>query len=102
MEASLSGWFCVTSTAWFAPKMTTLAVAKQDEQRERDLEVRLGQVDVAFLEQVPRADAQHQRGADRHDAMNTCMIRGMNDGVKTTSQKLVITARVGAGSVAIV
>ena len=36
------------------------------------------------------------------DAMNTCMIRGMNDFVKTTSQKLVITARVGAGSVAMV
>ena len=37
-----------------------------------------------------------------HDATNTCMIRGMNDGVKTTSQKLVMTARAGAGSLTIV
>ena len=28
-----------------------------------------------------------------HDATQTCSRRGMNDGVKTTSQKSVITAR---------
>ena len=37
-----------------------------------------------------------------HDATNTCISRGMNDGVKTTCQKSVMTARVGAGSVTIV
>ena len=30
-------------------------------------------------------------------AKNTCMIRGMNEGVKTTAQKSVITARAGSG-----
>ena len=37
-----------------------------------------------------------------HDAKNTWSSRGMNDGVNTTCQKSVMTARVGAGSVAIV
>ena len=36
---------------------------EHDEERQREREVGPGQVDVALLEQVPRADAQHQRGA---------------------------------------
>ena len=32
-------------------------------------------------------------------ATKTCMIRGMNEGVKTTSQKSVMTARMGVGSI---
>src|SRR5678809_1010306 len=101
MEASLSGWFCVTSTAWLAPKMTTLVVANRMNSGSATLRFDLARSMWRFLSRYQELTLSIRAAPTVHDAMNTCMILGMNDGVKTTPQKLVITARVGAGSVAI-
>ena len=65
MDASLSGCLLVTSMAMLGPKMNRLREGEDDEERQGQLEVGLGQVDVALLEQVPGADAEHQRRARR-------------------------------------
>ena len=55
-----------------------------DEERQREAEVRQGQVQVPCLSRYQALTLSISAEPAVHDATKTCRIRGTNDGVNTT------------------
>ena len=101
IDASLSGCWLVTSMAMFGPS-TKFAVANRMKTGSASLMLAFARSRCRFLSRYQALTLSISAAPTVHDAMNTCIRRGMNEGVNTTSQKSVMTARGGAGSVAMV
>ena len=102
IDASLSGCSWVTSIAMLGPMSPKFAVANRMKPARPTFMLAFARSRCCFLSRYQALTLTISAAPTVHDAMNTWSSRGMNDGVNTTCQKSVMTARVGAGSVAIV
>ena len=102
IDASLSGCSLVTSIAMLGPGQPEVRRREQDEAASPTFMLAFARSRCCFLSRYQALTLTISAAPTVHDAMNTWSSRGMNDGVNTTCQKSVMTARVGAGSVAIV
>src|SRR5262245_32019799 len=93
IEASLSGCSLVTSIAWFAPKTTTLSDAITKNHGSATFMLALARSTKRSLRRYHALTLHISAAPTVHDAAQTWRIRGRNDGVNTTSAKLVMTAR---------
>ncbi len=102
IDASLSGCSFVTSIAMLAPNTKTFSVANRMKTGSAAFMFDFASSTWRFLRRYHALTLHISAAPTVHDAAHTWSNRGMNDGVKTTSRKSVMTARVGAGSVTIV
>ena len=93
IDASFSGCWFVTSIAMLAPNTKTFRTANRMKTGRAAFMFALAKSTWRFLMRY-QALTLHIRAAPTvHDAAQTWSSRGMNDGVNTTSTKLVMTAR---------
>ena len=102
IEASLSGWLLVTSMAMLGPKMNRFAKAKKMNNGSASLRLDLARSTLRFLSTYQALTLTISAEPAVPAAAKTCIRRGMNEGVLTTVQKSVMTARAGAGVSAMV
>ncbi len=98
IDASLMGCSWVTSTAMLAPKTATFEIAKTMNNGRAREKLARARSRCRFFSRYQALTLSISAAPAVHDATQTWRRRGMNDGVKTTSTKDVMTARAGAGS----
>src|SRR5512139_2231002 len=93
MEASLIGWFSVTVTADCEPNIITWQMLRITKKGRAALKAALAKSWYLFFSRYHELTLKISAEPIIQEATQTCNNRARKEGVKTTSTKLVITAR---------